>query len=106
MHRIRAQLALRLVIRCLGPRLGCGSWRCGASLGPPLEVCFAGCSGMVFFVGHFCCLLFVFVMIFCLFVASLWSPARRGLVSWLSCVSCFVVILSLSRLVSWVRCGT
>ena len=34
----------------------------------------------------FCYLCFVFVMLSCLFVAALWSPAGKGLPSWLSCV--------------------
>ena len=39
-----------------------------------------------------------------LFVSALWSPAGKGLTSWLSFVmsSCDVVIFPL---VSWVRCG-
>ena len=39
-----------------------------------------------------------------LFVVSLWSPAWKGLTSWLSFVmsSCDVVT---SPLISWVRCG-
>ena len=40
---------------------------------------------------HFCYLCFVFVRLSCLFNAALWSPAGRGLASWLSCVWCFVV---------------
>ena len=32
---------------------------------------------------QFCYLCFVFVMISCLFIAALWSPAGRGLTSWL-----------------------
>ena len=40
----------------------------------------------------------------CLFVDALWSPAEKGLTSWLSFVmsNCDVVTFSL---VSWVRCG-
>ena len=41
----------------------------------------------------------------CLFPV-LWLPAEKGLTSWLSCVCCFLVFLSLSHMVSWVRCGT
>ena len=48
----------------------------------------------------------VFAM-FCarLFICALWSPAGKGLTSWLSFVVSSVS-LSLSPLVSWVRCGT
>ena len=35
---------------------------------------------------HFC---FVFVMLSCLFIAALWSPAGKGLTPWLS----FVIVL-------------
>ena len=40
-----------------------------------------------------------------LFVDALWSPARKGLTSWLAFVmsNCDVVTFPL---VSWVRCGT
>ena len=40
----------------------------------------------------------------CLFVDALWSPARKGLTSWLSFVmsNCDLVTFPL---VSWVRCG-
>ena len=31
-------------------------------------------------------LLFVFVMLSCLFIAALWSPAGKGLSSWLYCM--------------------
>ena len=34
----------------------------------------------------FCYLCFVSVMLSCLFIVALWSPARKGLASWLSCV--------------------
>ena len=30
----------------------------------------------------------------------------KGLAYWLSCVLCFIVVLSLSDMVPWVRCGT
>ena len=40
-----------------------------------------------------------------LFVDVLWSPARKGLTSWLLFVmyNCEVVVIF--KLVSWVRCG-
>ena len=41
----------------------------------------------------------------CLFICALWSPAGKGLISWLSFVmsNCGFVTFPL---VSWVRCGT
>ena len=51
----------------------------------------------------FMCL--VFLMISRLFIAVLWSPAGKGLTFWLLLVM-FNVVLLLSHLVSWVRCGT
>ena len=54
----------------------------------------------------FCYLCFMSVMLSCLFFAALWAPVGKGLVSWLSCVLCFLVFVSLSSVVSWVRCGT
>ena len=50
----------------------------------------------------FCGLCLVFLMLWCLFIAALWSPEGKGLASWLL----FIVILLLSHLVSWDRCGT
>ena len=37
-----------------------------------------------FFVDFF--YVFVFAILSCLFLASLWSPAGKGLISWLSCM--------------------
>ena len=51
---------------------------------------------------HLC---FVFLMLLCLFIAALWSPAGKGLASWLLLVM-FIVFLLLSHMVYWVRCGT
>ena len=54
------------------------------------------------------CLVFVLVLCLlylpaCLFIDALWSPAGKGLTSWLSLVmsNCEVVTFPL---VSWVRC--
>ena len=30
--------------------------------------------------------------VFCQFIVALWSPAGKGLTSWLSCMWCFIVI--------------
>ena len=46
---------------------------------------------------HLCYLCLVFVMLLRLFIAALWSPAGKVM---------FIVILLLSHVVSWVRCGT
>ena len=57
------------------------------------------------FVDHLCYLCLVFVMLSRLFIAALWSPEGKGLTSWVLFVM-FIVILLLSHLVSWDRCGT
>ena len=54
---------------------------------------------------HLCYLCLVIVMLLRLFIAALWSPAGKGLSSWLLFVM-FIVVLLLSHVVSWVRCGT
>ena len=51
-----------------------------------------------------CFLCLVFLMISGLFVTALWSPAGKGLTSWLL-LEMFVVFLLLSHVVSWDRCG-
>ena len=43
---------------------------------------------------HFCYLCFVFVMLSYVFNAALWSPTGKGLTSWLSCVSSFVMLVT------------
>ena len=53
---------------------------------------------------HLCYLCFVFVVLSRLCIAALWSPAGKGLTSWLLFV--MFVFLSLSLVVSWVRCGS
>ena len=60
-------------------------------------------QGGTFLVDHLCYLCLVFVMLLRLFIAALWSPAGKGLTS---CLWCLSVFLSLSHVVSWVRCGT
>ena len=54
---------------------------------------------------HLCYLCIVFDMLARLFIAALWSPEGKGLTSWLLFVI-FIVILLLSNLLSWDRCGT
>ena len=53
---------------------------------------------------HLCYLRLVFDMLSLRFITALWSPAGKELTSWLSFV--MFVFLSLSHVVSWVRCGT
>ena len=43
---------------------------------------------------NFCYLCFVFVMVSCLFIEALWSPAGIGLTLWLSCLLCFIVFVT------------
>ena len=54
---------------------------------------------------HLCYLCLVFVMLLHLFDGALWSPEGKGMTSWLLFVM-FIVIVLLSNLVSWDRCGT
>ena len=54
---------------------------------------------------HLCYLCLVIVMLLRLFIAALWSSAEKGLTSWLLFVM-FIVVVLLSHVVSWVRCGT
>ena len=45
---------------------------------------------------HLCYLCLVFVMLLCVFIAALWSPARKGLTSWLSFVMFICVFVTFS----------
>ena len=58
-----------------------------------------------FFCGSIVFLCLVFLMLSHLFFAALRSPAWKGLTSWLLLVM-FIVVLLLSHVVSWFRCGT
>ena len=62
-------------------------------------------QGGTSFVDHLRYLCLVFVMRSRLFIAALWSSERKGLASWLLFVM-FIVILLLSHLLPWDRCGT
>ena len=75
------------------------------SVSPPVKYFYWPFQGSTDFMGHLCYLCFVFVMLLYLFIVALWSPAGKGLTSWLSFVM-FNCVLSLSHVVSWVRCGT
>ena len=48
---------------------------------------------------HLCFLCLVFLMLLCLFIAALWSPAGKGMTSRLLLVK-FIVFLLLSHVVS------
>ena len=54
---------------------------------------------------HLYYLCLVFVMLSHLFIAPLWSPAGKGLTSWLS-FTMFNCVFVTSHVVSWFRCGT
>ena len=54
---------------------------------------------------HLCFLCLVFLMLSRLFIAALWSPAGKGLTSWILLMM-FIVFLLLSHVVSWARCST
>ena len=41
----------------------------------------------------FCYLCFVSFMMSCLSIAALWPPAGKELVSWLSCMCCFLCVI-------------
>ena len=74
-------------------------------LSPPVKYSYRPFQGGTSFVDYLCnfCLVLLCFQV-SLFVVTLWSPAGKGLISWLSFVIsyCDVVIFSL---VSWVRCG-
>ena len=52
----------------------------------------------------FFCLVFAMAL-YCLFMCALWSPAGKGLTSWLSFVVSYCEFVTFP-LVSWVRYGT
>ena len=61
-------------------------------------------SKAVLFVDHLCYLCLVFFMLSRPFIAAVWSPEGKGLTSWLLFVMIMMVLLS--KLVSWEKCGT
>ena len=58
-----------------------------------------------FFSGSFVCFVFCVSHAFASVIAALWSPAGKGLTSWLFLVM-FIVCLLLSYMVSCIRCVT
>ena len=75
-----------------------------AGLSPPVKY-FTDRFKAILFFDHLCYLCIVFCMLSRLFIAALWSPEWKELTSWLLFVM-FIVILLISHLVSWYRCGT
>ena len=75
-------------------------------LSPPSKIFYRPFQGGASFVDHVYYFCLVFVMLLCarLFIDALWSPAGKGLASWLSFVmpKCEVVTFPL---VCWARCG-
>ena len=72
------------------------------SLSPPVKYFNDRSKAVLLFVELVLCLP---CLCACLFICALWSPARKGLTSWLS----FVVSnceFNTFPLVSWLRCGT
>ena len=69
------------------------------------SICLKRVKGGISFLDHLRYLCLMFVMLSHLFIASLWSPEGKGLTSW-GLFVLFIVILLLSHLVSWDRCGT
>ena len=75
---------------------------CGDSCHYPLPVPFQGGASFVDHICYFCLVLFCFRAR--AFIDALWSPAGKGLISWLSFVVSYCEVVTFP-LVSWVRCG-
>ena len=62
----------------------------------------------IFYVFFFCLVFHVFAMPLCAsaYICALWSPAWKGLASWLSFVVSYCEFFVTFPLVFWVRCGT
>ena len=64
----------------LDPHLNWGwGWCHETCLSPPVKYFYWPFQGATSFVDHLC---LVFLMLSCLFIATLWSPAGKGLMSW------------------------
>ena len=65
----------------------------GTCFSPPVIFLLTVLKGDGSFVDPFCylCFIFILIMLSCLLLAALWSPAGKGLTSWLSCMLCFCV---------------
>ena len=62
-------------------------------------------QGGTSFVDHFCSVLCLLCLCACLFICALWSPAGKGVTSWLSFMVSYCKFVTFP-LVSCVRCGT
>ena len=87
-----SELRVRLVHRLTG-------------LSPPVKYFYWPFQGDASFVDHLCYFCLILLCFHArLFVDALWSPARKGLTSWLSSVMSICDVVSFP-LVSWVMCG-
>ena len=92
---------------CLDPHLNLGwGWRRETSLSPSVKYLTDGSKVVLLWIFY---VFFSVLRLLCLcarlFIYALWSPAGKGLTSWLLCVvsNCEFVTFPW---VSWVRCGT
>ena len=89
--------------KCLDLHLnqGCG-WRHETSLSPPVKIFSLTVPRRCFFCGSFLlymsCVCRIVLSDHCCLVATCWHLGSR--------LRCFIVFLSLSHVVSWVKCGT
>ena len=91
---------------CLDSHLNWGlGWHLETCLSPQVKYFYWQFQGGTSFVDHLRFLCLVFLILSCLFIAALWSPAGKGLTSWLLLMM-FIVFLLLSHVVFSVRCGT
>ena len=72
----------RLVERCLDD----SNINRETCLSPPVKIFYWPFQGGASLMDHFCYLCFVFVMLSFLIIATLCSPAGKGLTSWLACI--------------------
>ena len=73
---------------------------------PPVKYFYWPFQGGTSFAVHLCFLCLVFLILSRQFIAALWSPAGKGLSSWLLLVMFNIFFLLISNVVPWVRCGT
>ena len=64
------------------------------------------CGASFVILSCYLCFTLVFIILSCLFLVALLSPAGKWLTSWLSCVWWILVFLSLSHMVFRVWCST
>ena len=73
---------------------------------PSSKILFTDRSKAVLLLWNIFVIYVLFVMPSCLFITALWSPAGKGLASWLTCIWSSLVVLSLTHVMSWLRCGS